>query len=143
MLFRSSNPVTSIPLASRGAYENRPVTQLGGGENYLDFILKRISLSYIADKVNTNSPYIKYIAYDYSTDTGATISTSNYFELDFLQPSAIYKPTGLYPIKSYSGPQTLGQNQPTGYEIINNGTSSSADILRYMGGYEQIGRAHV
>lgn len=136
--FAPSNPVTSIPLASRGAYENKPVTQLGGGENYFNFIMKRLSLSYIADKVNTNSPYIKYITYDYSTETGATISTSNYFELDFLQPSAIYKPTGLYPVKSYGGPQTLGQNQPTGYEIVNGGTNYASDILRYMGGYEPL-----
>ena len=136
--FAPSNPVTSIPLASRGAYENRPVTQLGGGENYFNFILKRLSLSYIADKVNTNSPYIEYITYNYSTETGATVSTLDYFELDFLQSSAVYKPTGLYPIKSYAGPQTLGQNQPTGYEIVNNGSSSSSDMLRYMGGYEPI-----
>ena len=136
--FAPSNPVTSIPLASRGAYQNKPVTQLGGGENYFRFITKRLSLSYIADKVNTNSPYVKYITYDYSTDSGTTLSTVDYFELDFLQPSAIFKPNGLYPIKSYSGPKTLGQNQPTGYEIVNNGSSSSADILRYMGGYEPL-----
>ena len=136
--FAPSNPVIDIPLASRGAYANKPVTQLGGGENYLDFIMKRLSLSYIADKVNTNSPYIEYITYDYSTETGVTISTPDYFELDFLQPSAIFKPTGLYPIKSYAGPQTLGQNQPTGYEIINNGSNSASDMLRYMGGYEPL-----
>ena len=136
--FAPSNPVTSIPLGTRGAYINRPVTQIGGGENYFDFILKRLSLSYIADKVNTDSPYIKYITYDYSTEGGITISTPNYFELDFLQPSSIYKPTGLYPIKSYVGPQTLGQNQPTGYEIVDNGINSASDILRYMGGYEPL-----
>lgn len=141
--FAPSNPVLDIPLASQGAYRNKPVTQVGGGENYFDFIMKRISLSYIADKVNTNSPYISYITYDYSTSTGATISTSNYFELSFLQPSAIRKGTGLVPVKSYSGPQTLGQNQPTGYEIVNGGISYSSDILRYNGGYEPLFRKSI
>lgn len=136
--FAPSNPVIDIPLASQGAYSNKPVTQLGGGENYFDFILKRISLSYIADKVNINSPFVKYITYDYSTDSGVTFSTPDYLELDFLQPSAIFKPTGLFPVKSYDGPQTLGQNQPTGYELVNNGSGSASDILRYMGGYKPL-----
>jgi len=131
-------PTLDIPLASQGAYKNKPVTQIAGGENYFDFIMKRISLSYIADRVNTNSPYVTYITYDYSTPTGQTIATDNYFELDFVQPTAISKTNGLAPIKSYTGPQTLGQNQPTSYEIVNGGISLASDILRYAGGYEPL-----
>ena len=100
--------------------------------------MKRISLSYIADKVNTSSPYVTYITYDYTTSTGQTVATDNYFELSFVQPTAIYKPNGLVPVKSYTGPQTLGQNQPTSYEIVNGGISLAADILRYSGGYEPL-----
>jgi hypothetical protein len=131
-------PTLDIPLASQGAYKDKPVTQIAGGENYFDFIMKRISLSYIADRVNTNSPYVTYITYDYSTPTGQTIATDNYFELDFVQPTAISKTNGLAPIKSYTGPQTLGQNQPTSYEIVNGGISLASDILRYAGGYEPL-----
>ena len=131
-------PTLDIPLASQGAYKNKPVTQIAGGENYFDFIMKRISLSYIADRVNTNSPYVTYITYDYSTPTGQTIATDNYFELNFIQPTAISKTNGLAPIKSYTGPQTLGQNQPTSYEIVNGGISLASDILRYAGGYEPL-----
>ena len=131
-------PTLDIPLASQGAYKNKPVTQIAGGENYFDFIMKRISLSYIADRVNTNSPYVTYITYDYSTPTGQTIATDNYFELDFVQPTAISKTNGLAPIKSYTGPQTLGQNQPTSYEIVDGGISLASDILRYAGGYEPL-----
>ena len=136
--FAPSNPVLNIPLASQGAYKNKPVTQIGGGEDYFDFIMKRISLSYIADKVNNSSPYVTYITYDYDSATSTTVSTSNYFELSFLQPSYGKKYTGLIPVKNYSGPQTLGQNQPTGYEIINGGDSYASDILRYNGGYEPL-----
>jgi hypothetical protein len=136
--FAPLNPVLDIPLASQGAYANKPVTQIGGGENYFDFITKRISLSYIANKVNTNSPYITYTTYDYSSSRSETVSTSDYFELDFIQPSAIYKPQGLIPVKSYTGPQTLGQNQPSGYNIVNGGSAYAADILRYNGGYEPL-----
>ena len=141
--FAPSNPVLDVPLASQGAYKNKPVTQIGGGENYFDFIMKRISLSYIADKVNNNSPYISYVTYDYDPDTNSTIAIDNYFELDFLQPSSIYKSSGLVPLKNYSGPQTLGQNQPTGYEIVDGGSSYSSDILRYNGGYEPLFRKSI
>lgn len=136
--FAPSNPVLNIPVASQAAYKNKPVIQIGGGQNYFKFITKRLSLSYIADKVNTNSPYITYTTYDYDPFTQQSISRSDYFELDFLQPTSIYKSTGLAPLKSYSGPQTLGQNQPTGYEIVNGGISLSSDILRYPGGYEPL-----
>lgn len=130
------SPVLDIPVGGQSAYAGKPVTQIGGGENYFSFLMKRISLSYIANKVNTESPYINYKTYIYNEETQQTDLIQNYFELSFVAPTAIYKPQGVAPIKSYSGPQTLGQNQPTGYEIVNAGTSLSSDILRYAGGYE-------
>ena len=132
------SPVLEIPVGSQAAYAGKPVTQLGGGENYFRFLMKRISLSYIANKVNTGSPYIKYKTYVYNEETEETDLIENYFELSFLPPTAIYKSQGLAPIKSYNGPQTLGKNQPTGYEIVNGGSTLASDILRYSGGYEPL-----
>jgi len=134
------SPVLDIPVGGQAAYAGKPVTQISGGEHYFNFLMKRISLSYIANKVNIESPYIKYKTYIYNDATGETDLTDNYFELSFLPPTAIYKSQGIAPVKSYSGPQTLGQNQPTGYEIVNAGNSLSSDILRYAGGYEPLFR---
>ncbi len=134
------SPVLDIPVGAQAAYEGDPIIQLGGGENYFEFLMKRISLSYIANKVNTESPYIKYKTYIYNDATEKTDLIENYFELSFVPPTAIYKPQGVAPIKSYTGPQTLGQNQPTGYEVVNGGSTLSSDILRYSGGYEPLFR---
>jgi hypothetical protein len=134
------SPVLDIPVGGQSAYAGKPVTQIGGGEHYFNFLMKRISLSYIANKVNVESPYIKYKTYVYNEVTSQTDLIENYFELSFLPPTAIYKSQGVAPVKSYTGPQTLGQNQPTGYEIVNAGNSLPADILRYAGGYEPLFR---
>jgi hypothetical protein len=132
------SPVLDIPVGSQAAYAGKPVTQLGGGENYFRFLMKRLSLSHIANKVNTESPYIKYKTYIYNEVTSETDLIENYFELSFIQPTAIYKSSGVVPVKSYTGPKTLGGNQPTGYEIVNGGPSLASDILRYSGGYEPL-----
>ena len=134
------SPVLDIPVGSQPSYTGRPVTQLGGGENYFNFIMKRISFSHIANKVNSQSPYIKYKTYAYNEATSQTDLIENYFEVSFLLPTAIYKSRGVSPTKSYSGPETLGRNQPTGYDIVDIGTSFPSDILRYSGGYEPLFR---
>jgi hypothetical protein len=102
---------------------SNPVFQIDGGENYFDFIMKRISVSQIFERVNTESPYITYTTYDWDSATSTTVATTDYFQISLSQPTAIYKPNGLYPVKNYSGPQTLGQNQPTGYVIQNGGSN--------------------
>jgi hypothetical protein len=135
--FAFSSPVT-IPVGPRSAYAANPVFQIDGGENYFDFIMKRISVSQIFERVNTESPYITYTTYDWDTTTSTTVATTDYFQLSLSQPTAIYKPSGLYPEKNYSGPQTLGQNQATGYVIQNGGSNYASDILRYGGGYEPL-----
>lgn len=132
------SPVLNIPFGGQTSYSGKPVTQIGGGKNYFNFLMKRISFSYIANKVNTNSPYIKYKTYTYNEVTQTTDLIENYFEVDLIAPTAIYKPNGLGPIKSSSGPKTLGQNQPTGYEISSLGNTFPSDILRYAGGYEPL-----
>lgn len=134
------SPVLDIPVGSQSAYRGKPVVQIGGGENYFSFLTKRLSLSHIANKVNNESPYIKYKTYIYNEVSGQTDLIENYFQLSFIPPTSIYKPEGIVPVKSYSGPQTLGQNQPTGYQIVSAGSSFPSDILRYSGGYEPLFR---
>jgi hypothetical protein len=135
--FAFSSPVT-IPVGPRSAYANKPVFQVEGGYDYFDFILKRISLSQIYQRVNGESPYIKYSTYDWDSTSSTTVLTENYFQISLSQPTAIYKANGVYPVKSYAGPQTLGRNEPTGYVIQNGGASYASDILRYGGLYEPL-----
>jgi len=135
--FAFSSPVT-IPVGPRSSYSGNPVFQIDGGNNYFDFILKRISLSGISDRVNDNSPYIKYTTYYWDPVSLTTKSINNYFEVSMPQPTALFKPSGVYPAQDFSGPQTLGQNNPTGYEILLGGKNYQSDILRYRGGYEPL-----
>lgn len=135
--FAFSSPAT-IPVGPRSAYADKPVFQSEGGYDYFDFILKRISLSQIFQRVNNESPYIKYTTYDWDSNTSTTVATTDYFQISLSQPTAIYKPNGLYPVKSYAGPQTLGRNEPTGFVLQNGGASYASDILRYNGLYEPL-----
>lgn len=134
--FAFGSPVT-VPVGPKSAYENNPVFQLEGGEKYFDFLIRRISLSQISDRVNNESPYIKYLTYSWNVDTQTTEVRSDYFQIYMQQPTALHRSTGTYPVADYSGPQTLGQNQPTGYQI-NVGANYAADILRYAGKYEPL-----
>ena len=135
--FAFSSPVT-IPVGPRSAYANYPVFQVEGGENYFKFIMKRISLSQIFERVNGESPYIKYTTYEWDQQSLTTKATSNYFQISLTKPTSIYKPTGVYPQPSYGGPQTLGRSKPSGFEIINGGSNYSSDILRYGGPYQPL-----
>jgi hypothetical protein len=136
--FAFSSPVT-IPVGPRSAYAGNPVFQLGGGEKYFDFIMRRISLSQVASRINNESPYVTYSTYSWNETTQTTEIRSNYFQISFSQPTALFRPNGTFPVEDYSGPQTLGQNQPTGFEI---GVSQNyrSDILRYAGPYEPLFR---
>jgi len=135
--FSISNPVT-IPVGPRSAYAGYPVFQVEGGGNYFDFIMKRISLSQIFERVNVESPYIKYTTYSWDTATNSEIVTQNEFQISLVQPTAIFKSEGVYPEKSYDGPQTLSRNKPTGFEIVEGGSQYASDILRYNGPYEPL-----
>jgi hypothetical protein len=135
--FAFSSPVT-IPVGPRSAYANYPVFQVDGGEDYFDFILKRISLSQIYLRVNNESPYISYTTYDWDPIAESTLVSQNSFQVSFTEPTALYKPTGLYPVKSYEGPQTLGTSVVTSYQIENGGSELASDILRYGGAYEPL-----
>jgi hypothetical protein len=135
--FAFSSPVT-VPVGPRSAYAGNPVFQIEGGEKYFDFIMRRISLSQISDRVNNESPFVKYKTYSWNEDTQSTEVRSDYFQIYMQQPTALYRPNGTFPVADYSGPQTLGQNEPTGYQINVGGLTYAADILRYAGKYEPL-----
>lgn len=137
--FAFSSPVT-VPVGPRSAYAGYPVFQVEGGGNYFNFVMKRISLSQIFERVNGESPYIKYTTYEWDPATSTTIVTANSFQISLSQPTALFKPNGIYAETSYSGPQTLGGSKPTGFQIVNGGNKYASDILRYGGPYEPLFR---
>ncbi len=137
--FAFGSPVT-VPVGPRSAYDGNPVYQLEGGEKYFDFIIKRISLSQIATRINNESPYITYSSYVWNEDSQTTELRTNYFQITLSPPTSLFRPNGTFPVADYSGPQTLGQNQPTGYNINTGGNAYSTDLLRYAGPYEPLFR---
>lgn len=137
--FAFSSPVT-VPVGPRGAYAGNPVFQISGGEKYFDFIIRRISLSQIANRVNNGNPYVTYRSYVWNETTQTTEERSDYFQISLTPPTALLRPNGTFPVADYSGPQTLGQNEPTGYVINVGGSSYSTDLLRYAGPYEPLFR---
>lgn len=137
--FAFSSPVT-VPIGTKSSYAVNPVFQLEGGEKYFDFILRRISLSQIALRVNNESPYITYRSYIWNDSTQTTEERSDFLQINLTPPTALLRPNGTFPVSDFSGPQTLGQNKPTGYVINNGGNAYSTDLLRYAGPYEPLFR---
>ena len=138
--FSTSNPVT-VPVGPSSVYKNKPVTQIGGGSNYYKGLLSRCSVSYIADKFNKSSLYIKYSSYQGDTTSASTIFTSNGFELYFEKPTKITKPSGSLVFKDYNGPQILrGAKVETGYDIRTPDPTIPSILTRYSGEYEPIFR---
>jgi hypothetical protein len=138
--FSVSSP-TTVPVGPSSIYRGNPVTQISGGSNYYKGLLSRCSVSYIAEKFNRSSPYIKYTTYEFDTDSSSTISTSNGFELYFERPTKITKPSGSLVFKDYSGPQTLkGSRVETGYNIRTPDPTRPSILTRYSGEYEPIFR---
>ena len=137
--FAFSSPVT-VPIGSGSIYAGNPVFQVGGGEKYFDFILRRISLSQIALRVNNESPYVTYKSYVWNDATQATEERTDFFQINLTPPTALLRPNGTFPVADFSGPQTLGQNEPTGYVINSGGNAYSTDLLRYAGPYEPLFR---
>jgi len=137
--FAFASPVT-VPVGPRSAYQGNPVFQIEGGEKYFDFIIRRISLSQIANRINTESPYVKYSSYVWNEETQTTEMRSDYFQISLTPPTSLFRPNGTFPVADYSGPQTLGQNEPTGYEIRVGGNTYATDLLRYAGPYEPLFR---
>jgi hypothetical protein len=136
--FSFANPVT-IPVGPSSIYKDKPVFQVEGGENYYDSILKRISASEVARRVNSSSPYIVYTTYSWDSSISQTVAVSNKFELYFEKPTKIFKTFGSRATKYFGGPQKAGEAEPTAY-IIQSNQNLPSSLLRYSGGYEPIFR---
>jgi hypothetical protein len=137
--FSPTSPAT-IPIGSKSKYDGKPVVQLGGGANYFNFIMKRISVAEITKRFNNLSPYIKYSSYYWNPSTSQTVESSNTLNIGILKPSYISRSNGLYPVPSTTGPATLGVNTTTSYGIVKGGSQYSSDLTRYTGGYEPLSR---
>ena len=138
--FSVSSPVT-VPVGPSSVYKEKPVIQKSGGSNYYKGLLSRCSVSYISDKFNNSSQYIKYTSYEWNETSSSTISTDNGFELYFERPTKITKPSGSLVIRDFSGPQTLrGARVETGYNIITPDPTRPSIFTRYSGEYEPIFR---
>jgi hypothetical protein len=138
--FSTSNPVT-VPIGPSSVYKGKPVIQIGGGSSYYKQLLSRCSVSYIADKFNRSSPYIKYLTYEWDSNSSSTISTFDGFELYFERPTRITKPSGSLVSRDFNGPQTLkGSRVETGYAIRTPDPTRPSILTRYSGEYEPIFR---
>ena len=138
--FSTANPVT-VPIGPSSVYKGKPVIQIGGGSRYYKGLLSRCSVSYIADKFNRSSPYIKYSTHEWDSNSSSTILTFDEFELYFERPTRITKPSGSLVSRDFNGPQTLkGSRVETGYAIRTPDPTRPSILTRYSGEYEPIFR---
>lgn len=138
--FSLTNPVT-VPVGPSSIYRERPVIQIGGGADYYKGLLSRCSVSYISDRFNRSSEYIKYSTYEWNDNSSSTVFGANEFELYFERPTKITKPSGSLVIKDYSGPQILmGSRVETGFNIITPDPTRPSILTRYSGDHEPIFR---
>lgn len=129
----------NIPIGSSAFYTGNPVFQKSGGIEYFDFIINRISIGEFKDRLNNNNEYIRYNSYRWDPVNLATVSSSNLISCRIESPSYFYKDSGLYAIESFTGPQSIGRDQPTSY-AISQSTNLKSDMLRFSGFYEPIFR---
>lgn len=138
--FSVTNPVT-VPVGPSSIYKEKPVIQIGGGADYYKGLLSRCSVSYISDKFNRSSEYIKYSSYEWNENSSSTVSGVNEFELYFERPTKITKPSGSLVIKDYNGPQILrGSRVETGFNIVTPDPTRPSILTRYSGDHEPIFR---
>jgi len=138
--FSTANPVT-VPIGPSSVYKGKPVIQIGGGSRYYKGLLSRCSVSYIADKFNRSSPFIKYSTHEWDSNSSSTILTLDEFELYFERPTRITKPSGSLVSRDFNGPQTLkGSRVETGYAIRTPDPTRPSILTRYSGEYEPIFR---
>lgn len=135
--FSPTSPVT-IPLGSKITYADKPVYQISGGENYFNFVMRRISAAEIAKRFNNLNSYIEYNSYSFNPNTSQTILRTNSLNLGFLNPAYLSRNTGLRPVPSVQGPSTLGVSTVTSYNIVDGGIQYASDLARYGGGYEPL-----
>ena len=130
-----------IPVGPSAIYKNQPVFQVEGGSNYFDSVINKISAGYISDELQRKSSYIKYKSYSWDSVNSVTVESSDSFEISFDRPDLLIKPQGSKPIEIYSGPTTLGSNDPTGYVFESDANPKlGSTLIRYSGKYEPIFR---
>jgi len=129
----------TVPIGSSAFYLGNPVFQKSGGAEYFDFIIDRISIGGFKDRLNTSNPYIKYTTYKWDSDLGTPVISYDNLSCRIEAPSYFYKSEGLYSVESFSGPQSIGENQPTSYTILSSSNLKS-DMLRFSGFYEPLFR---
>lgn len=134
------SPAT-IPVGPSVIYKDQPVFQVEGGSNYYDAVMNRISLGYVFGELQKKSPYIKYKTYSWDPDSSSTKETLDSFEINFERPDLLLKPEGSISIPLYTGPKTLGSNDPTSYTFTTDKNPNLASSLtRYSGKYDPIFR---
>jgi hypothetical protein len=130
-----------VPVGPSSIYKYQPVFQVEGGSNYYDAIMNRISVGYIYGELESRSPYIKYRTYSWDSENSTTVESQDSFEISFRRPDLVIKPQGSRPFEIFSGPSTLNQNDPTGYEFISDkGIKLASTLNRYSGKYDPIFR---
>ena len=103
--------------------------------------MNRISVGYIYGELESRSPYIKYRTYSWDSENSTTVESQDSFEISFRRPDLVIKPQGSRPFEIFSGPSTLNQNDPTGYEFISDkGIKLASTLNRYSGKYDPIFR---
>ena len=158
--FSAASPVT-VPVGPLIIYAGNPVFQIAGGGDYFDFIRKRTSFSYVAERVNLNNDYISYSSYLYNSDTSSTYTKNEDFGISFSEPTLVVKPAESVPVPVYSsqssnvspvnrvdlrkplflsGPLTDSPDQITSYLIDSSQIGVQSQLLRYSGKYEPIFR---
>lgn len=130
-----------IPVGPSSIYKEQPVFQIEGGENYYDAIMNRITVGYIFDELQSNSPYIKYRTYSWDSENSTAVETEDSFEIGFQRPDLVIKPRGSVTFKIFDGPSTLGPETPTAYGFREGQGIGLASILnRHSGKYEPLFR---
>ena len=158
--FSAASPVT-VPVGPLIIYAGNPVFQISGGGDYFDFIRKRTSFSYVAEKVNLDNDYVSYNSYFYNSEAGSTYTKTEDFGISFSEPTLVVKPAESVPVPVYSsqssnvspvnrvdlrkplflsGPLTDSPDQITSYLIDSSQIGVQSQLLRYSGKYEPIFR---
>lgn len=134
------SPAT-VPVGPSSIYKNQAVFQIQGGSNYYDAIMNRISIGYIFEELQKKSEYIKYKSYSWDSDSSSTVETLDDFEISLERPDIMLKPQGSIPKAIYTGPKTLGSNDPTAYVFeTDKNPNLASSLLRYSGKYEPLFR---
>ena len=121
-----------IPFSSPNTWRDNPVFQISGGKLFLEPILEKISLSEIANKINSFSRFIKYKSFEAVGNT--VVETENEFYLEFLKPTSIQKMETLRSVIDQEKPEQFTTVSTIGFNL--EPIAMGDQLLRYSGPYE-------